>query len=69
MPIDFSHSERLIVSTMKAKDLAKEAPASPCIRVGAYAILARLADKGRADIAGTAGDYLEADDKTSFPAP
>jgi hypothetical protein len=40
-----------------AKDLSKEAPASPRIRVGGYAILARAADKGRANIAGTCGDY------------
>lgn len=39
------------------KDLSKEAPASPRIRVGGYAILARMADKGRAVIAGTAGDF------------
>lgn len=42
---------------MKAKDLSKEAPASPRVRTGGYAILARMADKGRAEIAGTAGDY------------
>lgn len=42
---------------MDAIDLTKEAPASPRQRVGGYAILARMADKGRAVIAGTAGDY------------
>ncbi|MES2658664.1 MAG: DUF5069 domain-containing protein [Verrucomicrobiota bacterium] len=40
-----------------AKDLTKEAPTSPRIRTGGYAILARMADKGRADIAGTVGDF------------
>lgn len=40
-----------------AKDLSKEAPASPRIRTGGYAILARMVDKGRADIAGTAAGY------------
>lgn len=40
-----------------SKDLTKEAPASPRGRVGGYVILARMADKGRADIAGTIGDY------------
>ena len=40
-----------------AKDLTKEAPASPRQRVGGYAILARMADKGRADIAGTIGEF------------
>ncbi len=39
------------------KDLSKEAPSSPRIRIGGYAILARMADKGRADIAGTVGDF------------
>ncbi len=63
------------------KDLSKVAPASPRVRTGGYAILARAADKGRADIAGTTGeyhyncpldnylfDYLETDDKKSFAA-
>ena len=40
-----------------AKDLTKEAPASPRTRVGGYAILARALDKGRAAIAGTDGEY------------
>lgn len=41
----------------KAKNLAKDPPRSPRIRVGGYAILARMADKGRAYLQGTAGDY------------
>lgn len=41
----------------RAKDLSKEAPASPRVRTGGYAILARMADKGRADIVGTLGDF------------
>jgi hypothetical protein len=40
-----------------ARDLSKEAPRSPRVRVGGYAILARMADKGRASINGTAGEY------------
>ena len=40
-----------------AKDLSKVAPTSPRVRTGGYAILARMADKGRADIAGTVGEY------------
>lgn len=40
-----------------AKDLSKEAARSPRIRVGGYAILARMADKGRASLNGTAGEY------------
>lgn len=40
-----------------AKDLTKEAPTSPRVRVGGYVILARMADKGRATLAGTNGEY------------
>jgi hypothetical protein len=39
------------------KDLTKEAPRSPRIRVGGYAILGRTIDKCRATIAGNPGDY------------
>ncbi len=42
----------------QAKDLTKEAPASPSSRVGGYVILARLADKARADfLGGNIGEY------------
>ena len=40
-----------------AKDLSKVPARSPRIRVGGYAILARMADKGRASLNGTAGEY------------
>lgn len=40
-----------------AKDLTKEAPRSPRVRLGGYVILARAIDKGRAAIAGTVGEY------------
>jgi len=40
-----------------AKNLTKQAPSSPRIRVGGYALLARMADKGRASLAGTVGEY------------
>lgn len=55
---------------MNAKDLSKEPPASPRVRTGGYAVLARMADKGRAEIAGTAGDYHFACplDNCLFPA-
>ena len=39
------------------KDLAKEAPRSPRIRVGGYAILGRTIDKCRALVAGNIGEY------------
>jgi hypothetical protein len=40
-----------------AKDLRKEPATSPRKRVGGYVILARMADKGRAAISETAGEY------------
>jgi len=39
------------------KDLKKEAPRSPRIRVGGYAILGRTIDKCRALVAGNIGEY------------
>jgi hypothetical protein len=39
------------------KDLTKEAPRSPRIRVGGYAILGRTIDKARALVAGEIGEY------------
>ena len=41
----------------KAKDLTKEAPSSPRVRLRGYVILARTLDKCRADLAGKIGDY------------
>ena len=42
----------------QVKDLTKEAPVSPAKRVGGYVILARLADKARADfLGGKVGEY------------
>ena len=40
-----------------AKDLTKEAPRSPRTRLGGYALMARMIDKGRAALNGTAGEY------------
>ncbi len=45
------------VSLKNAKDLSREAPRSPRQRLGGYALMARMIDKGRATIAGTAGEY------------
>lgn len=42
---------------MNAKDLTKEAPRSPYLEVGGFAILGRTIDKCRSTINGTAGDY------------
>lgn len=42
----------------EALDLTKTAPASPKSRVGGYVILARMADKARADfLGGNIGEY------------
>jgi hypothetical protein len=40
-----------------AKDLSKEPPRSPRIRLHGYAIAARMIDKGRAHFRGNVGDY------------
>jgi len=40
-----------------AKDLTKEAPRSPRIRLGGYVILARTTDKCRAFLTGNIGEY------------
>ncbi len=42
---------------ISGKDLTKEAPRSPRIRVGGYAILGRTIDKCRALVAGDIGEY------------
>jgi hypothetical protein len=39
------------------KDLTKESPRSPRIRVGGYAVLGRTIDKCRALVAGNIGEY------------
>jgi len=39
------------------KNLKKDAPRSPRIRVGGYAILGRTIDKGRALVGGNIGEY------------
>lgn len=43
--------------TVIGKDLTKESPRSPRIRVGGYAILGRTIDKCRALVAGNIGEY------------
>lgn len=40
-----------------SKNLTKEAPRSPRNRLGDYALLARMIDKGRADLQGQVGEY------------
>jgi hypothetical protein len=40
-----------------SKDLTKTAPRSPRVRLGNYALMARMIDKGRASLEGKAGEY------------
>jgi hypothetical protein len=40
-----------------AKDLTNEAPRSPRNRIGDYALMARMIDKGRATLNGNVGEY------------
>ena len=39
------------------KNLSKEPPRSPRAHLGNYALMPRMIDKGRATLAGTAGEY------------
>lgn len=41
-----------------APDLSQRPPRSPRVRLGGYVILARILDKGRAELAGTEGQYV-----------
>jgi hypothetical protein len=38
-------------------DLTQRPPRSPRVRLGGYVILPRMLDKGRAELAGTVGEY------------
>ena len=40
-----------------AKSLTEEPPRSPRNRLGGYSLMARMIDKGRADLAGNVGEY------------
>ena len=44
-------------TNLNAPDLTKRPPRSPRVRLGGYALLPRMLDKGRAVIAGTNGEY------------
>ncbi len=44
-------------NTIPAPDLSIRPPRSPRVRLGGYVLLARLLDKGQAELAGTAGEY------------
>ena len=44
-------------NTTTSIDLTQRPPRSPRARLGGYALLPRMLDKGRADIAGKSGEY------------
>lgn len=44
-------------TSINAPNLTQRPPRSPRVRLGGYVMLARILDKGRADIAGTTGEY------------
>ena len=54
---DVGYSDNRRLKMNNAKDLTKQAPRSLCQRIGGYAVLARMADKGRATLNGTVGEY------------
>jgi hypothetical protein len=45
------------VANLNAPDLTQRPPRSPRSRLGGYALLPRMLDKGRATLAGTNGEY------------
>mgnify|MGYP001593750695 CR=1 FL=1 len=57
------------MSQVKAKDLTKEPPRPPSLRLGGFTILARTIDKCRVHLAETIGDFfdvLELDDEATL---
>ena len=47
----------VMTANFSAPDLAAHPPRSPRVRLGGFVILPRILDKGRAEIAETAGEY------------
>lgn len=45
------------MASTKSPDLTQQPPRSPRVRLGGYATLPRMLDKGRAEIAGKNGEY------------
>jgi len=45
------------VTLNHAPNLTQRPPRSPRVRLGGYVVLARILDKGRAELAGTAGEF------------
>ncbi len=46
-----------VTHSMNPPDLTQKAPRSPRCRLGGYALLPRMLDKCRAELAGTSGEY------------
>src|SRR5215471_98591 len=49
--------KRKTMASNHVTDLTKQPPRSPRVRLGGYAILPRMLDKGRATVAGKQGEY------------
>src|SRR6185312_5871119 len=54
--VDFSPRD-LRINAMNVTDLTQRPPRSPRLKLGGYVILPRMLDKGRAELAGKAGEY------------
>jgi hypothetical protein len=50
--------ETQLKTTNSTPDLTQRPPRSPRVRLGGYVILARVLDKGRAELAGKLGEYV-----------
>src|SRR5262245_26853088 len=53
----FVHQSTHQLMPIAAPDLRKQPPRSPRVRLGGYALLPRMLDKGRATLAGKVGEY------------
>jgi hypothetical protein len=56
-PFLSQNQKQKTMSTIPATDLTQHPPRSPRSRLGGYALIPRMLDKGRATIAGTNGEY------------
>src|SRR5277367_1196371 len=54
---EIENKTEIIIMSLHTPDLTKFPPRSPRVRLGGYAILPRMLDKGRATLAGKNGEY------------